>query len=301
MATLLNTSPLTAAPLLDVKNLVRRFGGVTAVGGVDLSVFEGELVSVIGPNGAGKTTAFNLISALDKPDAGSISFAGQEIAGRSPEAVAAAGIARTFQHGRVFANLSIADNVLVGAHGRLRAVRPRWPIIGPLAELALALVRPPSVKAEESALRDEVHEILALFGDRLLPRLDQPAHSLSYANRRRVEIARALAARPRLLLLDEPTAGMNPTETAEMLEIIAGLKARGQTILLIEHKLDMVMRLSDRVIVLDDGLKIAEGKPLAVRNDPAVIAAYLGNGTIGAAQPTPTPVAPAELRLPVTA
>lgn len=295
-----NASPITTAPLLEATGLVRRFGGVTAVGGIDLSVFEGELVSVIGPNGAGKTTAFNLISGLDKPDAGAIRFAGANIAGRSPEGIAAAGIARTFQHGRVFANLSIADNVLIGAHGRLRAVRPDWPIIGPLAELALALVRPASVRAEEAALRDEVREILTLFGDRLLPRIDQPAHSLSYANRRRVEIARALAARPRLLLLDEPTAGMNPTETAEMLEIIASLKARGQTILLIEHKLDMVMRLSDRVIVLDDGRKIAEGKPQAVRTDPAVIEAYLGHGNIGAAAPAGN-AATAAPTLPVTA
>ncbi len=290
-------SPSATAPLLDVTGLVRRFGGVTAVGGINLSIAEGELVSVIGPNGAGKTTAFNLISGLDKPDAGTIRFAGADIAGRSPEGIAAAGIARTFQHGRVFANLSIGDNVLVGAHGRLRAVRPAWPIIGPLAELTLALIRPPSVQAEEAALREEVRKILSLFGERLLPRIDQPAHSLSYANRRRVEIARALAARPRLLLLDEPTAGMNPTETAEMLEIIASLKARGQTILLIEHKLDMVMRLSDRVIVLDDGFKIAEGKPQAVRTDPAVIEAYLGHGAVGGKAPAADAASP----LPVTA
>lgn len=265
--------PSARRPLLEAHGLVRRFGGVTAVAGVDLAIAEGELVSVIGPNGAGKTTAFNLISGLDRPDEGSIRFDGADITGKPPEAVANAGLVRTFQHGRVFANLSIA-------------------------ELALALIRPPSVKREEAALREEVREILAIFGERLLPRIDQPAYSLSYANRRRVEIARALAARPKLLLLDEPTAGMNQTETAEMLEIIAGLKSRGQTILLIEHKLDMVMRLSDRVIVLDDGKTIAEGLPLAVRNDPAVIEAYLGHGGVGAAAADETRAAPQPLPLP---
>src|SRR5690606_111271 len=153
----------------------------------------------------------------------------------------------------------VLDNVLLGAHTRLRAVRPQVPLVGPLVELALALVRPASVRAEEQRLRDEAREILTLFGERLLPRIDQPAYSLAYHNRRRVEIARALALRPRLLLLDEPTAGMNPSETAEMLEIIRALKARGLTILLIEHKLELVMELSDRVVVMDDGRVIAEG------------------------------------------
>jgi branched-chain amino acid transport system ATP-binding protein len=271
------------APLLSLRGLTRRFGGLTAVDGIDLDLGQGELVSIIGPNGAGKTTLFNLVTGLDRPDAGDVRLDGRDITGVSPERLASQGIARTFQLGRIFGNLSVMDNILIGAHTRLRAVRPAIPLIGPLLELGLALLRPVSVKAEEEQLREEVRAILKRFGDRLLPRLDQPAYSLSYANRRRVEIARALALRPRLLLLDEPTAGMNPTETAEMQALIAEFKAEGLTILLIEHKLDKVMRLSDRVIVMDEGKKIAEGPGDEVRNDPNVIEAYLGHGSSQAA------------------
>jgi branched-chain amino acid transport system ATP-binding protein len=272
------SAPAPPSPALSVRGLTRRFGGLTAVNAVDLDLADGELVSIIGPNGAGKTTLFNLVTGLDAADAGEVLLAGQPITGFSPERLAGLGIARTFQLGRVFANLSVMDNVLIGAHARLRAVRPAVPLVGPLLELALALVRPASVKAEEEALREEVRTIVARFGERLLPRLDHPAYSLSYANRRRLEIARALALKPRLLLLDEPTAGMNPTETAEMQALVAGLKAEGLTILLIEHKLDMVMELSDRVVVMDEGRKIAEGPGDVVRKDPKVIEAYLGHG-----------------------
>jgi branched-chain amino acid transport system ATP-binding protein len=276
------------APLLEIRGLRRHFGGVLAVDGVDLSLEPGEILSVIGPNGAGKTTLFNLITGLFPPDTGEIAFAGQPIAGLAPHRIAELGIARTYQNQRVFANLSVRENVLLGAHRRLVAARAldllpldrrRGGLFsggGLLLETARALVRPPSVRQEEARLEGELDEILAIFGERLLPRKEEYAKNLSYANRRRTEIARALAARPTLLLLDEPTAGMNPHETAEVTEQIVQIRERGITIMLIEHKLSLVMSISDRVIVMDYGKKIADAPPAQVAVDPAVVEAYLG-------------------------
>jgi branched-chain amino acid transport system permease protein len=255
-------------PLLEVSGLTVRFGGLVALRSVELSVPAHAVVAVIGPNGSGKSTLFNAVTGLIAPDSGKIRFAGEEIGGRRPHLVLGRGIARTFQNIRLFPNLTVLENIMIGMHARLQT--------GPVG----ALLRLPATRREEEAARERAFEILALFGNRLLPRADHLASSLSYANRRRAEIARALAARPKLLLLDEPTAGMNPAETLELADQIKSLHRHGLTVLLIEHKLDVVVSLADKVVVLDHGEKIAEGAPDAVRRDEEVIRAYLGRSAV---------------------
>ena len=249
---------------LEVRGVTVKFGGLIALNAVDIVVPWGGVVAVIGPNGSGKSTLFNTITGLVPADAGSIRFDGAELLGLAPDAVLRKGVARTFQNIRLFPNLTVLENVLVGMHARLST--------GALA----AVLRLPATRAEEALARARASDIIALFGNRLAPRATQAVSGLSYANRRRVEIARALASRPRILLLDEPTAGMNPAETLELAEQIKSLHALGLTILLIEHKLDVVTRLADTVIVLDHGEKIAEGRPDEVRRNEQVLCAYLG-------------------------
>ena len=264
-------APGGARPVLELDRLSLSFGGLRALSELDLQVREREVVSVIGPNGAGKTTVFNVITGVYEPSAGDVRFGArpgpaESIAGQSPHVIARLGIARTFQTLRLFMNMSVLENVMAATYGGTRAMP--WE----------SVLRLPRARREEREARALAEEVLSFFGQRLAGyRWDQPAYSLSYANRRRLEIARALATRPRLLLLDEPAAGMNPAETHEVTELIGQIRdERGVAILVIEHDMHVVSGCSDRVVALDHGVKIAEGGFDVVAGHPAVIEAYLG-------------------------
>lgn len=252
--------------LLQIYGLKKAFGGVQALGGVDFHIDQGEIVSVIGPNGAGKTSFFNVISGMYSPDEGDIIFDGDHLAHHLPNEITRRGIARTFQNVRLFPNLTVLENVMVGQHCRTH--EGMWGTI----------LQTKKQRAEEEMIEEKSKEILSFFGSRLAGyRYDQPAFALSYANRRRLEIARALATEPRLLLLDEPTAGMNPKETIELTGQIGKLRDdRGLTVVVISHEMNVVESVSDRVVVLDHGVKIAEGLYDDVSTNEDVIEAYLG-------------------------
>jgi branched-chain amino acid transport system ATP-binding protein len=267
--------PAAAEPVLALDRVSLSFGGLRALSDLELHVGDREVVSVIGPNGAGKSTVFNVITGIYEPGSGDIRFAGQSIAGKMPHSIAQLGIARTFQSLRLFLNMSVIENVMAATYGATKAMP--WE----------SILRLPRARREEREVRALAEDVLSFFGQRLAGyRWDQPAYSLSYANRRRLEIARALASRPRLLLLDEPAAGMNPTETHEITELIGRLRdERDVAILVIEHDMHVVAGCSDRVIALDHGVKIAEGGFDEIANHPDVVEAYLGRDPEALAEP----------------
>jgi ABC-type branched-subunit amino acid transport system ATPase component len=256
--------------LLELSDVSLSFGGLKVVDGLDLRVKQGEIVSVIGPNGAGKTTLFNLITGIYRPDTGDIRLDGQSIVGLEPHQICCRGISRTFQTLRLFLNMSVKENVMAACYGHTKA------------GIFRSMLRTPGMRREEREIEELARKRLAFFGQRLMGyRWEQPAYSLSYANRRRLEIARATATNPRLLLLDEPAAGMNPAETHEITELIGQLRREGgYTILVIEHDMHVVEGISDRVVALDHGVKIAEGSFEQVATNEKVVEAYLGLNTM---------------------
>jgi branched-chain amino acid transport system ATP-binding protein len=272
--------PISSRPaLLEAVNVTKAFGGLVAVHAVDFTIPERSIVAIIGPNGAGKTTFFNILTGLYEPTTGRITFGDRDITGARPDRIMAAGIARTFQNIRLFGTMSALENVMIGQHSRMRA------------GLFGSIFRPPWVASEEERVRAKARETLAYVG--LRPEsFDQLAINLAYGDQRRFEVARALASDPQLLLLDEPTAGMNPAESAAFMNFMRRLRdERGLTILMIEHDMKVVMGASERVTVLDHGEKIAEGSPQEVRENPSVVEAYLGSqaGETGEEAPAADP------------